>query len=175
MNKLAKLLSVGDLRSAGNSEKVAAMVLKNHLLFGDLMDSINVDDAAGKMRACDAIEKISRENPELLKPFKSTFLKLAQTVSQKEVRWHLAQILPRLELTKIERKKVYQLMMTYLRDESRIVKTFAMQALTDLALQDVSYVAEVRNLISRLIVDGAPSMQSRGKKLMRELEKIMSA
>ena len=172
MNMIEKLLSVGDLRTAGKSEEVVKMVLKNPKYFGEVVDAIQVESPATRMRASDAAEKITRECPELLKPYKKQFLQVIVNINQKEVRWHLAQILPRLNLTKNERKNIFDLMLVYLEDDSRIVKTFAMQALTDLALQDNSYVGKVRGLVEDLVKNGSPSMKSRGKKLLATLEEL---
>jgi hypothetical protein len=89
---------------------------------------------------------------------------------RKEVRWHTAQILPRLILTTMERKKVFALLLDYLNDKSRIVKTFTMQALADIALQDNAYLDEVQDIWSQLTKIGNPAMKSRGKKLLLKLE-----
>ena len=172
MNRIEKLLSVGDLRTAGKSEEVVKQVSVNPKLFADVVNAILVDSPGTRMRASDAVEKITRDHPEWLKPYKRQFLTEIANIEQKEVRWHTAQILPRLNLTKNERKKVYDLMLTFLEDESRIVKTFAMQALTDLAVQDSSYIDQVRKLVKRLMKNGTPAMKSRGKKLLVTLDKL---
>jgi len=170
MNKIEKLLSVGDLRMAGNSEKVVALVLSNSELFKDVVNAVLIDNPPIRMRATDAIEKITRVHPEWLKPYKKRILNDFANINQKEVRWHIAQILPRLGLTKKEKEKVYNLLLSYLEDKSSIVKTFSMQALTDIALQDKSYVDEVKKLIAHLISEGTPAMKSRGKKLLVALD-----
>ena len=58
---------------------------------------------------------------------------------------------------------------SYLKDQSRIAKTFAMQGLTDLAIQEHRLRAPVRRLISSLTRTGSPSMKSRGRKLLSRL------
>jgi len=166
MSNIEKLLSVGDLRSAGNVEKVVKMVLAKPELFGDVIEAIFSGEAGAKMRASDAVEKITRDRPDLLKPYKKLFLNTIAGIDQKEVRWHTAQILPRLNLTKNEREKVFNLMIQYLDDRSSIVRTFAMQALTDIALQDSAYIHKVRELVYSLMKNGSPAMKSRGKKLL---------
>jgi len=170
MTKIEKLLSIGDLRSAGKSELVVKQVLSKPGLFEDVVNAIFTDDAGTRMRASDAIEKITREHPEWLKPYKKRFLNDIVNIEQKEVRWHTAQVLPRLNLTILEREKVYKLMLQYLDDKSSIVRTFAMQALTDIAIQESKYVNKVRKLIKSLMKNGSPAMKSRGKKLMIILE-----
>jgi len=170
MNRIEKLLSIGDLRTAGKSEEVVIQVSSNPKLFGDVVNAILVDDPGTRMRASDAVEKITRDHPEWLKPYKRQFLNKIASIKQKEVRWHTAQILPRLNLTKKEREKVYDLMQVYLEDESSIVKTFAMQALTDIAIQDSGYINKVQTLVKQLMKEGTPAMKSRGKKLLVVLD-----
>ena len=169
---IKSLLHVGDLRSAGKSAVVVEAVLEDPGLFGEVVDAMQVDHPAARMRAADAVEKISRLHPEWLRPYKRRFLNTLTKIDQKEVRWHLAQILPRLSLTKKERQAVFDLMMHYLDDDSRIVRTFAMQALADLAVQDTDYAEEVTDLVTRLMRTGAASMQSRGRKLLAVLKRL---
>jgi hypothetical protein len=121
------------------------------------------------MRASDAIEKITRLHPEFLQPYKSDFINVFARNSQKEIRWHLAQILPRLELTKKERQQVFDILVSFLDDDSRIVKTFAMQGLADIAEMDRSYLPRVVRIVERLMASGIPAIQSRGKKLLPQL------
>lgn len=172
MERLEKLLSVGDRRSIGKTEEVIGLVLSNEEPFDGLIRLMFSDNPCVSMRASDAVEKITRVYPEWLMPHKDTLLKKIINVNQKEVRWHAAQILPRMDLTKKERGKVYELMLDYLKDESRIVKSFAMQALTDIAIQDPSYVKKVKPLIQNTMEHGAPSQKSRGRKLLAILEKM---
>jgi hypothetical protein len=169
MSEIEQLLSIGDLRSAGKSEVVVRKVLADPGLFGSVVKAIFSDDAGTKMRASDAVEKITRNHPEWLTPYKKLFLTKIAASEQKEVRWHNAQILPRLKLSGKEREKVFNLMLIYLEDKSSIVRTFAMQALADIALQDKSYKSKVYSLIIRLMENGSPAMKSRGKKLIKSL------
>ena len=144
MDKIEKLLSFGDLRTAGKSEEVIKLVLDNPKFFDNVVSSIFSDNPATRMRATDAVEKLTINHPELLKPYKKLFLSKVAEIDQKEVKWHVAQILPRFTLTPTEREKIYFLLLRYLQDTSQIVKTFALQALTDIAIQDATYVDRVR-------------------------------
>lgn len=170
MNRIEKLLSVGDLRTTGKSEEVVKQVTSDPKLFGDVINAIHSGNPGVRMRASDAVEKITRDNPEWLKAYKKQLLTKIAFINQKEVRWHTAQILPRLNLTKKERGKVYEIIQSYLKDESSIVKTFAMQALTDLAMQDCGYVNKVQSQVKRLMKEGSPAMKSRGQKLLVTLD-----
>lgn len=169
MNSIVRKLKEGDLRQKGKSEEVVADVLKQPQLFRQVVAGIMEAEPEVRMRACDAIEKITRLRPELLRPYKKDFLNVFATITQKEVRWHLAQILPRLELTQRERQLVFDLLVSFLDDESRIVKTFAMQGLADIAEMDRSYLLRVIKIVEDLMTSGIPAIQSRGKKLLPQL------
>lgn len=172
MDKIEKLLSIGDLRTVGKSEEVIKLVLANPGLFDNVVNSILSDNSGTRMRAADVVEKISIDHPDWLKPYKKLFLSEIVDIDQKEVKWHIAQILPRFRLTQREREKVFNLMFNYLDDKSQIVKTFAMQALTDIAMQDIAYIDRVRTIVHNLMENGAPSQKSRGKKLLKTLESL---
>ena len=53
----------------------------------------------------------------------------------------------------------------YLDDNSSIVKTFAMQALFDLAQLNKNLLPEVTSIINDCLKNGSPAMKSRAKKL----------
>ena len=172
MNEIQKLLKVGDLRTTGKSEEVVKLALSNPSIFKDVVNAILSDDPGIRMRASDAAEKITHIHSEWLHQYKKLFLDKISKINQQEVRWHTAQMLPRLQLTKTERKKVFALLLTYLEDNSRIVKTSAMQALADIAILDNAYLDQVQRILSSLIKKGSPAMKTRGKRLLLVLEKI---
>ncbi len=162
----------GDRRSIGRSNQVVAVIRRQPVLFPALIDGMHHADELVRMRAADAAEKLTVANPEWLQPFKVRLMRLAAKEKQQEVRWHLAQMLPRLDLSTSERKLVVTTLRNYLEDESRIVKTFAMQGLVDVVKQDPRLVKSIRGLISTLTRMGSPSMKSRGRKLLLELHAI---
>jgi hypothetical protein len=161
----------GDRRSIGRSDRVVALIRRQPILFPALIDGMHQADELVRMRAADAAEKLTVTNPEWLQPFKIQLIKLAARATQQELRWHLAQMLPRLELSEEDRKLVAATLRGYLQDRSRIVKTFAMQGLADLAKQDPRLTNSIRPLISSLTRTGSPSMKSRGRKLLLQLSR----
>lgn len=64
MNELLRYLTGGDLRSDGNANEVAGLVLDNPDLIGDLLDGLDEPDAVVRARTADALEKVSRDKPE---------------------------------------------------------------------------------------------------------------
>lgn len=172
---LVEKLHGTDRRSTGRADEVAADVLAEPNLFGALVDAMTGSDAVVRMRAADAAEKVTRSRPDLLTAHKARLLGEAAAAPQQEVRWHIAQMLPRLELTHNERDRAVQLLLGYLDDESRIERTFAMQALADLAAEDEALRARVTPILERLAAIGSPAMRSRGRKLVDRLRRAPRA
>jgi hypothetical protein len=169
-NQLLRKLTGGDRRSIGRSEEVVALVLRQPASFTELIRGLRSEDPLLRMRAADAAEKASLRQPDLLKPFKAGLLRLLHETEQQELRWHLAQMVPRLPLSRRERARAVGDFRHYLQDRSSIVKTFAMQALVDMACMDKSLLPEIKILLQDSFGNGTAAMKARGRKLLRQLE-----
>ena len=169
MEKILGKLSGGDRRSIGRVDEVVADVLRDPSLFERVFDGILSDDQIISMRAADAVEKITAQHPEYLQHYKEKLIKEVARIDQQEVRWHVAQMLPRLELSSKEQATAVQILLGYLDDESRIVKTFSMQALAEFAERDASLRPDVIELAKEAASTGTPAMKSRGRKLLQRL------
>ncbi len=172
MTKILSRLRGGDRRSIGNVSEVVAAVQKKPDLLKDLVAGLFDEDPVVRMRAADVMEKISLGNPQSLQPFKTQLIRLARQTQQQELRWHTAQMIPRLKLTPKEAAAVTDIFFNYLIDKSKIVVTFAMQALSDLALKKGAASARMIRAIEKLARTGSPAIQSRGKKLLPKLKKL---
>jgi hypothetical protein len=169
VNPLLIELSGGDRRSIGRSNEVSREISRDAEAFAVVIGGITSDDPLIRMRATDAVEKASRISPHLLQPHKRRLLTDVAGVEQQEVRWHLAQILPRLRLTPKERRKAVTLLESFLEDTSRIVQVNALQALTDLALRDGRLRARVIPRVESSVAKGSPAVRARGRKLLQAL------
>lgn len=169
MHPILRKLEGGDRRSIGRADEVAAEVMASPDLFAVLVSGLESADALVRMRAADAMEKASAKRPDYLQRHKKFLIRQALESRQKEVRWHLAQMLPRLELTPSETQRVYRLLLDYCNDASSIVRTFAMQGLVDIAHGDSALRAEVTRHIEELTATGTPAMQARGAHLLAVL------
>jgi len=96
-------------------------------------------------------------------------------VEQPEVRWHVALMLARVPLSKSEQAAVINVLTGYMNNRSSIVKTFAMQALFDLAerYETLRPIALVH--IKELVAIGTPAMKARGGKLLATLNRLTTA
>jgi hypothetical protein len=106
LNKLAG----GDRRSIGNSNEVVADVIRDPSLFEPVFNGMLNDDPLIRMRSADAVEKISAKHPEYLQPYKEQLIKQVAKSEQQEVRWHVAQMIPYLDLTREEQTTVLEIL-----------------------------------------------------------------
>lgn len=167
---IRELLEGGTRRSLGRSGEVVSLIGERPEVFASLIECLWDADPVVRMRAADVAEKATRECPEMLQPYKRELLGLAGEALQQELRWHLAQLIPRLVLNSGERRRAYHALSGYLEDRSSIVRTMAMQGLADLARQDTALRPAVVERIRALTLSGTPAMRARGRKLLRELE-----
>jgi hypothetical protein len=172
MHALLKKLQGGDRRSIGKADEAVADIRNDPSLFEVLVDGLFTDDPLIRMRAADALEKITADFPEYLHPFKPRLIRLTGETTQQEVKWHLAQILPRLELESDEKKEIVKKLFLYLNDKSKIVVTFALQALADLAVEDKNLQPRIIRVLEEFTQTGSPAIKSRGRKLLKHLKGI---
>ncbi|WP_245593399.1 ACT domain-containing protein [Azospirillum halopraeferens] len=170
MSDLAARLLRGDRRTVGDSPTVADDVAAEPALLPELVECLVHPDAGVRMRAADALERVTRTDPRAVDPFVDRLLDEAAVAEQAEVRWHLAQILPRLTLDEARRWRAAGLMTQWFeRAESRIVRTSALQAMVDLAdgygpLRDVA-----AEMMRRALDSGVPSLAARARRILKPL------
>jgi hypothetical protein len=171
MTDILSKLKGGDLRSKGKSEEVVSDILKNSFLFGEVFEGMLSDDPVVRMRAADAIEKVSRLHPGYLKDYKKRLIQEVSKIDQQEVRWHVAQMFSRLELNDNEKELIVDILFSWLENSSsNIVRVNSMQTLSDLAGENRELRSLVREKVQCIIQIGSPSMVSRGKKLVKKLK-----
>lgn len=177
MSSLLVELTGGDRRSIGRSNLIVRMVLDDRRRLAEIINGLSSEDYLVRMRCADVVEKVSLVHPgwlvhpDWLAPHRHTLFDLAAKSTMKELRWHLAQMLPRLDLSRPERNSAIAIMLTYLNDTSRIVRTFAMQALADLAGSDLTLHRKLLPLFEELAQTDSPAVRARARRLIRRLER----
>jgi hypothetical protein len=161
--------------SCGRVEEVVAFVLaqskrEQPKKVEQLVECLWDEDAGVALRAADALDKISRTLASALDPWKAPLIGLLAEATQNKLRWSLAQIVPRLTLTRPECRRSSETLQSYLDDPSSIVKTCALQGLADLTRQDSSLLPDVVDLLRIHSRSGTPAMRARGRILLRRLE-----
>ena len=83
------------------------------------------------------------------------------------MRWHLAQMVPRLPLGVTERRRAVAALKRNLEDRSSIVKTCALEALTLLAAGNPKLDDEVKELLHDAERSGTSAMRARARRLLQ--------
>lgn len=165
--KLLSLLQGSDRRSIGRANEVARLVLRQPKLFRELMACLWHENPLVRMRAADAAEKTSARRPEVLQRYKTQLLGLLAETEQIELRWHLAQIIPRLKLTTGQRQRAAGALRHYLDDRSSIVRAWALNALVELSHRDETLRPEAKHLLEEALHSGSAAMKARARKLLK--------
>ena len=166
VRSIQEMLSGGDLRSIGKVPEVLGILEKNPGRMNELVWCLESGDPVVRSRTADTLEKLTARRPDLLKPYKKVLLHEASVSVQQEVRWHMAQMLPRLPLTRRQIREVFSLLRSYLEDRSVIVRVCALQAIFELSLKDPSLRRAARELVEASCRTGAPALCARGRKLL---------
>jgi hypothetical protein len=164
-------LAGGDRRSTGRAGEIAAQALAEPSLMAILADALEHEDPVVRMRAADALEKATATHPGLLAPYAARLLGVAEWADQQEVRWHVAQLLPRLPLNESELARAASALRAYLSDRSAIVRTFSLQALHDLSERNPALRAEAQSLLEAAARKGSPAERSRARRLLAKQAK----
>ncbi|HEX2330040.1 MAG TPA: hypothetical protein VHN74_15040 [Candidatus Angelobacter sp.] len=171
---LLRLLEGGDRRSTGQSDRVVSMIRQDPSLFAELISGLWSENALVRMRSADAAEKASRDDSKLLAPYANELLGLMCETQDKELRWHLAVIAPRVATTASRRKLAWENLRAYLDDTSSIVRTFALQGMADVATSDATFRPEVIELLEDARRSGSAAMKARSRKLLKQLSRLDS-
>lgn len=174
MNKIIQKLAQGDMRTIGRSQEVVEEVLNDNSLLHELFEGLSDSNPAVRMRAADALEKVTAQKPELLKPYKSKLVEISKEATQQEVQWHIAQMLGLLKLEDNEAVVVYEILNDYYQTtKSNIVKVMSLEAMCHIAQSDEALKENVEKILIDAIKHSSPSVTARAKKLKRKYYKLI--
>lgn len=123
------------------------------------------------MRAADAVEKITARNKAYLESHKAQLLAILKSADHKELKWHIAQLLPRVELDQHELEDVWHKLTywTLNRNEHKIVRVNALQGLFDLSRKFPGLQKDLDQTLNAVERELIPSMQARVRKLRKKI------
>ncbi|MBT1702171.1 hypothetical protein [Chryseosolibacter indicus] len=161
-----ELLLGKDLRSISRSKEVIGLVY-DQASFDELFGLLFHHERLLIIRAADAVEKITRHRPEFLEPHKTQLLSLLHGSVHKELKWHIAQLIPRVKLTIDEAADVWHTLSYWLLNpnESKIVRVNALQGLYDFAKQYPELEHKLAEEVQHVRHEQIPSLQARIRKL----------
>ncbi len=175
MSDILNTIKGGGLRSLGDTGIVISEIT-NRQKFDELFKNLFDADRLIVMRTADAVEKISQTHPEYLDSHKKELLELFQTANHIELKWHLAQLIPRLiirlKLNEEETGSAWDRLTQWALDKSgsRIVRVNSMQALFDIQKQYPELKKDFTDTLAKLDREIIPSLVARIKKLRKEMK-----
>ncbi|MEN7548203.1 hypothetical protein AAG747_09800 [Rapidithrix thailandica] len=172
MPELLEKLQGGDLKSLGKVPEVIEEIGENQDKFDEVFDGIFTPDPVIRKRAATAVEKISQKHPDLLRPHKKLLLKHLPKIKQHEVKWNLAQTLPRLKMSRNERSYTIDILLYWLRTEmkSKNVMLHCMEALAQLAQNDLFLQKEVVLEIEFQSHSGNTAVKASAQKILKDMK-----
>lgn len=158
---LIKLLNGADLRSLGNAGLVAGMI-KCQQDFDSLFRLLYHSSRYVVMRAADALEKISRHQPEYLHRHTDEIFRLSRECKHKELKWHLAQLIPRVT-SSLTVGRAWKTLLQWAIDKSasRICRVNSIQGMYEISLRYPDFKTEFRDLLPSLEAENIPSLNAR--------------
>ncbi|HET6765812.1 MAG TPA: hypothetical protein VFH08_00390 [Chitinophagaceae bacterium] len=166
MKRYDQILKGGDLRSIGKANRVVEEV-NDQQTFDELFKVLYNTDRKVVMRGADAIEKITIKNPGYLQQHKDNILTLCESAKDIELKWHLALLGSRLELTKNEVRRIWQILKNWATDkkESKIVRVNSLQGLHNILSSNEELMDDFNRILRNVEGENIPSINARLRKL----------
>lgn len=162
---LFALLAEGDMRTTGRAEEVVQIVLRQPQRLAELIQCLRYSHPGVRMRAADALEKVSAQHADWLYPYKEVLMGIAEQTGQHEVMWHMAQILPRLIATP-DTERLLMILDRYASSKSSIVQACTVEAYWQIVLLEPSRKPVMIDKIQGLVAGGSPAARARARKLL---------
>lgn len=170
MKSIKQLLSGGDRRSLGRAP-VLSQRLKTTKDLDRLFPFIYSSDRTVAMRAIDTLEKATRTNPGYLLGRGSELVNFARNTSNKEIKWHIAQLLPRITWSSQQYQKVFALLNYWASNpnESKIVRANALEAMHDMCVRTTNKRIKVmfRKALRTAERNPIPSIAARARRIRK--------
>lgn len=170
--KFEEMLSGGDLRSIGQSNSLVSKI-KNQNDFDELFKCLFHKDRIVVMRAADAIEKVTINNPPYLAKHKNEVIELCNIAKDKELKWHLALLMPRLRLTGKEFDDAWRTLAVWSNDKtnSRIVRVNSIQGLFEMTGEQPNLTKDFDSILFELEKENVPSINARIRIIRKQIAK----
>jgi hypothetical protein len=161
-----------DRRARTGADEAATAAARDPRLFAALIDAMRSTDQVLALRSAEAADRASAANPGLLEPHKRELLGRVAQIDREEIRWHVAQMLPRLRFSGDEREQAVTLVVTWLqgRDGGGILHANGFESLAVLAGDDPGLLDTVKPILERHASEGPPAVRARARAVLAGLE-----
>jgi hypothetical protein len=162
MTNFKEILLGGDLRSIGKSNAVV-LKINNQNDFDELFKYLFYANRLIVMRAIDAIEKITIINPQYLTNHTNEIIELCEMAKNKELKWHLALLMPRLNLKNMAFENAWDTLTVWAQDKnnSRIVRVNSIQGLYEMTMPQSNTEKDFWQIVDEIEKENIPSINAR--------------
>jgi HEAT repeat protein len=169
MNQLLHFLTGGDLRSDGMATEVAKLVLENDDLFDELLEGLMSSNPVIRGRTSDSIEKIARQNPDLIVNHLPDLINIAKSDDVMMVRMHLAMILGHILVCIVDSDEIFSTLKILLCDNSVFTRSWAIVSLCIMARIFPHFQKEIIEKIAPLKSDNSVAIRTKAVKAINVL------
>ncbi len=159
--RLREWLAEGDLRSDGLAPEVARLISHNRPMLGDLLDALAQGGDIVRGHAADALERVSRELPDLIGPSLGSLVRQAKDDAVPMVRWHLAMILGNLAYDRAHESICARGLLPLLQDASPFVRSWAISGLCQIGRRSPARAEDILGALSPLTRDPSIAVRHR--------------
>lgn len=161
MKELTDWLAGGDVRSDGPASEVAAMVVANPHLIGDLVTGLDSDEKTIRGRTADALEKVARSRPDEMAQWLPKLLTALEGDRLPAVRFHMAMLLGHLSHQRDHVESITRALLARLEDESAFTRSWTVTSLLMIARQHPTLHADIAEALAARHPDPSKAVQSR--------------
>lgn len=161
MNQILEWLLGGDLRSDGLSSEVARFVLANPQLIDELLEGLDEPQDLLRGRTADALEKIARENPQLVIPWLPKLLDIANRDPLPMVKMHIAMLLGHLAMYTEHAAKITETLLEILDDQGAFARSWAIASLSIMGRKYPQLRSHIVECIAGLQRDSSIAIRTR--------------
>ncbi len=149
--------------------EVADLVIGEPELYPDLYEGLHVQDDVMRGRTADALERISRNRPDLLLNHFDELIQMAEKDPLPMVRWHLAMIFGNLAVYEEKVNDIVFALAKLVMDERVFVKSWAISSLAIVGRLYPERRQRILELVEPRNRDQSVAIRSRAQKAMRLL------
>jgi hypothetical protein len=121
------------------------------------------------MRTMDLLEKLARERPDWIAPYKRVFIGALADSDKWEIRLQIVRAIPLFKWTRAERRRAVEILRRDLDHPQKFVKAWALDSLATLAHEDAALRPAVRRAIRQFELSGSKALVSRAHLVRQRL------
>ena len=166
---IRRLLTGGDRRSIADSNKVRALVEADPSLVAELARLTSDEDWLVAQRAVDLLEKLARDHPDWVEPYKRVFIGPLADSDKWEVRLQIVRALSLYKWSPAQTKRVEEILLENVSFPQTFVRAWALDSLARLAEARPALWPKVQKYLREFERSPSKALQARARQI-RERE-----